>query len=338
MKSTKYSSYVSGKLPVGCELCVKGRKMVLFVTGLCSRGCEFCPLSKLRKNVDKIYANECEVKNFEEIVKEIKNSGAKGCSITGGDPLLKFDRTLDLAKKLKKMFGKKFHIHIYLSTRLVTEEKLKKLSEFIDEVRFHPDFEKPLKEELSKIKTATKFFKRKNVGIEIPMFPDKIEKIYELILNAQKFISFLNLNELETGEFSDERMRKKYSLNADGHTIRNSISAGKKLIDKIEKAKIKLNVHLCTAELKNNFQFGNRLKNYKKLKFSKKTKDGTIIYLATETKNKNFLNRGDFFADEQKNQLILNPNVVQRIRTKIKIFRVEEYPTFDREEILREEI
>jgi len=308
------------------------------VTGLCGRNCEFCPLSKLRKNIDKIYANEREVKTFKEIVEEIKNSRATGCSITGGDPILKFDRTYELAKELKKTFGKKFHIHIYLSTKLVTEEKLKKLSEVVDEVRFHPDFEKQVNGEIEKIKLASKFFKRKNIGVEIPMFPDKFEKIYNFILGCKEFIGFLNLNELETGELSDATLRKKYKVNANGHTIKKSISAGKELIKRLENAGIILNVHLCTAELKNRYQFGNRLRNYKNFKFSIKTKDGTLIYFSTDTKNKKFLKKKDFFVDARKKQLILNPKVVRKIKDRIEIFRIEEYPTFDREEVLREEI
>ena len=109
MKKTKYSSYLSGKNTKGCKLCVKGKKMVLFTTGLCSRGCEFCPLSKMRKNIDKIYANERKIPNedaINEIIKEVKISKAKGCSITGGDPLLKLNRTIKFATKLKETFGK----------------------------------------------------------------------------------------------------------------------------------------------------------------------------------------------------------------------------------------
>jgi hypothetical protein len=34
----------------------------------------------------------------------------------GGDPLLFLNRTINYAKALKKAFGKKFHIHIYLHT------------------------------------------------------------------------------------------------------------------------------------------------------------------------------------------------------------------------------
>ena len=73
MKKTPYASYLSGSLTKGCKLCVKGQKMVLFVTGLCSRGCEFCPLSKMRKSIDKIYANERKISNenaYDEILKK----------------------------------------------------------------------------------------------------------------------------------------------------------------------------------------------------------------------------------------------------------------------------
>lgn len=337
MKETKYSSWKSGNLTKGCKLCVKGRKMVLFVTGLCSRGCEFCPLSKLRKNVDKIYANERLISNedaFNEVIEEVKISGAKGCSFTGGDPLLKLDRTIKLGKKLKEIFGKKFHIHIYLSTKLVTEKNLEKLSKCIDEVRFHPDFDKPIDEEIKKISMGKKFWKKKNIGIEVPCFPDKTKKIIEFIEKAKPYVSFLNLNELEAGEFSEKKLSKKYKLNEDGYTINNSIDAGKFIIKEIEKRKIKINVHFCTARLKNWHQYRERLKNYKILPFSKMTDEGTVIYFAMPYE-KEFIpsfNKKDIYLDKRKNRIILNPKLVLKLKDKFSIYKIEEYPTFDREE------
>ncbi len=337
MKKTKYASYLEGKPVRGCELCVKGQKMVLFVTGLCSRGCEFCPLSKMRKSIDKIYANERKITNetaYNEIIEEVKISGAKGCSLTGGDPLLKLNRTIKLAKKLKDHFGKKFHIHIYASTKLVTKSKLEKLSKVIDEIRFHPDFDKPTKQEIKKIKLAKEFWKKKNIGIEIPCFPDKIDKILEFIKQAKPDISFLNLNELESGEISERRMMKKYKMNKDGYTISTSIDAGKYLIREIHKFAPKINIHLCTAELKNWHQYKNRLKNYETPKFSKKTEDGTIIYFAMPY-TKNFfmsLPQKKVYHDKKKKRIILNPKLVNKLKDKFEIFRIEEYPTYEREE------
>jgi len=336
MKKTNYGSYLSGNLPMGCQMCVKGKKLVLFVTGLCSRGCDFCPLSKMRKSIDKIYANERPIKIITDLVKEVENSGAKGCSLTGGDPLLKLARTKKLGKALKKKFGKKFHIHIYLSTKLVNEKNLKVLSEFVDEVRFHPDLTKNISEEIEKIKLAKKFWKKENIGIEIPCFPDKIEEIYNFIMKIKDEISFLNLNELEAGEVLGVSMLKKYKLNKGGYTVKESISSGKNLIKRLEKEKLKIDIHLCTSKLKNWSQYENRLKNYKIIPFSKKTGEGTVVYFSTKKSNKKFLSSTDFFLDKEKGQLILNPKKVLNLTSKFEVYKIEEYPTFDREEVLKE--
>ncbi len=334
MKKTPYESYLSGKLVKGCELCVEGRKMVLFVTGMCSRGCDFCPLSKLRKNVDDIYANERPVKSIKDLIKEVEVSGAKGCSLTGGDPLLKLDRTVKLAGELKRRFGKDFHIHIYLSTKLVDEKKLRALSKVVDEARFHPDFDKDPEDELAKIKLAGKFWKKSNIGIEIPSFPDKTEIIYDFIKRARNYISFVNLNELEAGEVMGPLMARKYKLDKKGYVVRNSVPEGKKLAKRLEKEMPEINIHLCTSRLKNWHQYGNRLKNYEIPKFSKMTDDGTIVYFSADEKNKEALMKKDFTDDPKKKQIILNPEVALAI--KAKVYRVEEYPTYDREEVLRE--
>ena len=311
--------------------------MVLFVTGLCSRGCEFCPLSGMRKNIDKVYANERKIDSFEEIIEEVKVSGAKGCSLTGGDPLLKLDRTIELATKLKEVFGKKFHIHIYVSTKLVTEEKLKKLSTCVDEIRFHPDFDRPVKDEVKKIALATKFWKKKNIGIEIPCFPDKIDNILELVKEVSPYISFLNMNELESGEFSEKYMSKKYKISKDGYTIKDSIDAGKYIMNRLSELGhpiSDINTHLCTAELKNWHQYRNRLKNYKIPKFSKMTDDGTIVYFAMRY-DEEFLETlppKKCYHDIPKHRIILEPKLASKIKDTYSVYRIEEYPTYEREE------
>jgi pyruvate formate-lyase activating enzyme-like uncharacterized protein len=335
---TKHSSYLYGKFTKGCKLCVKGQKMVLFVTGLCSRGCKFCPLSKMRKSVDKIYANERLISTedaIQEIIEEVKVSGAKGCSLTGGDPLLKMGRTIKLASTLKKKFGKKFHIHIYVSTKLVTEKRLEKLSKCVDEIRFHPYFDKPIKDEIKKIKLAQKFWKKKNIGVEIPCFPDKVEKIIAFVKEVSPYISFLNMNELESGEYSEKHMSKKYKLTEDGYTIKDSITAGKYIIHQlIGSLAHRLSIHLCTAELKNNHQYKNRLKNYKIPKFFKKTEDGTVIYFAIQYNKEclKTLSAKESWYDKTKNRIILSPKLALKSKDIYKVYRIEEYPTYEREE------
>jgi uncharacterized protein len=343
-KKTECESFFNSGICEGCKRCLRGRKMVLFITGKCSRNCFYCPLSKKRKNIDKIWANEKECKTLSEVIKEAEKSGARGCGITGGDPLLKMERTLKYASALKKRF-KDFHIHIYLSTLLVTKEKLKRLSEFVDEVRFHPNLLGDLKKEKFKIKLAKEFFDKKNIGIEVPVFPGREKEILLLLKEISKEIGFVNLNELEIGESNEDLFSIKYDLNEDGYTVKGSLETGKKLLKKISKINPKLKAHLCTARTKNWYQLRNRLKHYEILPFGKRTYEGTVLYFVTKIKNKKDIlkvekkfGKNNCFYDSVKERMILNSAKISSFVKDFEIYLVEEYPSHDRDEVEIEKV
>jgi len=352
IKKTKFDSYGINGIAEGCKYCVQGKKLVLFVTGVCGRNCWYCSLSKKRKNKNLIFANERECKNFDDILKEVKESNATSVGITGGDPLIFFERTIEFATKLKKKFRKKFHIHIYLPTKLVNREKLESLRKCVDEVRFHPEFlirKETMNEDIEKIKLASEIFGRKNTGIELPMIPERKKDILNFILKVEKFVSFVNLNEFELSETNFDLITKNYTLKEGGYIVAGSVEAGKWILEELSKTanrklavhspkpnerKSKLKVHMCTAELKNCSQFANRLKRYKILPYGKKTKDGTVIYLIV---NKKLTGKGIYY-DEMKKRTILSEKIAKKLLNREKIIRVEEYPTFDRIEVESEEI
>ena len=159
INKTPWHSWCTGKIAKGCAYCVQGRKLVLFVTGICPRKCYFCPVSDQKYGKDVIYANERVISADsanKDILEEADSMQAKGAGITGGDPLMKLDRTISYIKLLKEKFGARFHIHLYTSLDLVTEESLKKLFEAgLDEIRFHPDLKN--KSNWDKISIANKF-------------------------------------------------------------------------------------------------------------------------------------------------------------------------------------
>lgn len=339
---TSYSSYCENGIAQGCKFCVKGEKLVLFISGKCSRNCWYCSLSKKRKNVDKIWANERECSNVKDMLEEIKASRAIGAGITGGDPLLCLNRTLKYLKALRKI-NKKFHIHIYLPTKKVNMNNLSKLSKYVDEIRFHPEFliNGKINEDIKKIKLAGLFWNKPNIGIELPLIPEKKKEILNFINKIENYIGFVNLNEFELSETNFNLVTKKYKFNQGGYTINGSIEAGLWILNKLKKTKLK--VHLCTAELKNNFQFKNRLKRHKILPFGKRTGDGTVIYFVIEAdknKLKSLNKKLKGYIDKQKSRIIINPKQIkQLIKSKqYKIFRVEEYPTYDRYEVEKEEL
>lgn len=337
VKKTKFDSYCLGGISEGCKYCVKGEKLVLFVSGICKRNCWYCSLSKKRKNKDVIFANEKQCKTTKDIIEEVKESNATSAGITGGDPLLFLNRTIKFASELKKKFGKKFHIHIYLPTRFVTEEKLQKLSKVIDEVRFHPGFlinNNKTAEDIKKIRLAKKIFGKENTGIELPMIPERKEEILDFIIGTSDYIGFANLNEFELSDTNFNRITENYKLKEGGYVVSGSLEAGKWILKELENKKVNLKVHLCTAELKNWHQFKNRLKRHTILPYGKRTQDGTVIYLVV---NKKLKMEGTFY-DKKKNRTILSESVAKRLLGKNKIMRVEEFPTNDRIEVESEEI
>ena len=117
--------------------------------------------------------------------------------ITGGDPLMKLNRTIEYIKAVKQEFGKDFHIHLYCPMELVSDESLKKLYEAgLDEIRFHLDIENKIN--WNKLDIARKF--RWKIGIEIPVVPGKEDNYIGIISFIKGEVDFLNLNELEVSD------------------------------------------------------------------------------------------------------------------------------------------
>lgn len=133
----KFGSF-SNYITKGCSYCKKGSKMVLFITGLCHHNCFYCPISIEKKNKDIIFANEKLILDKDDIIIAAMEMNAKGTGITGGEPMLKFNRVIEYITLLKNRFGFKHHIHLYTSYP-ISKKKLEILKNIgLDEIRFHP--------------------------------------------------------------------------------------------------------------------------------------------------------------------------------------------------------
>ncbi|MHA1311200.1 MAG: radical SAM protein [Candidatus Helarchaeota archaeon] len=258
IKSIEQHTYYTGNLPEGCKYCLEGSKLVLFVTGLCPNPefCSwYCPLSDKRKGHDIIFANDVEVHGDEDIIKEVNLMEAKGAGITGGEPLVKLDRTIHYIKLLKKEFGTKFHIHLYTTgTILESKKDLFALAEAgLDEIRFHTG-----KKDRRKIEWATET--NMDVGAEIPVLPDKFDEIMEYIryLDSIEGVKFINLNELEMCDANSEELKKKNYTLKDLTSVKGSHELAFKILK--QTTNLDLNVHYCTAFVKGGVQLRNRMK------------------------------------------------------------------------------
>ena len=368
----KFHSYNLGKLPKGCAYCVKGEKLVLFVTGICPRNCYFCPVSDEKYQQDVIFANEQNVNNFDDVVMEAKSMNAKGAGITGGDPLARLDRTVSYIKKLKEKFGKNFHIHLYTSLNLVSKDALERLySSGLDEIRFHLDLNSNKLWE--KLDIAGNF--EWDVGVELPLIPTKEKNLKEIIDCIHDKVDFLNLNELEVADNNHSNLKQFgfHVKNSMSYAIKGSLELGLRLMEYSKSKGYKLPIHVCTAKLKDAVQLSERIRrqgnivkhsfdiidgeglltrgalylpelkpgfNYrKKLRRANKKKHiKKLDYLANEIKNKLNLDNNDLVVDKKKLRILLSKhNAIKNKKIFLKMDLtpavVVEYPTADQFEV-----
>ncbi|MHA1794290.1 MAG: radical SAM protein [Promethearchaeota archaeon] len=292
VKESKGRSLHVGKLPRGCKLCINGMKTVIFLGGKCSRPdhCSwYCPISMERRINGSRHVNERVVTRDDDILDEIKATGAKGASFTGGEPIgYFFEDVLHYTMILKENYSSKFHLHLYTTGLEATREKLRELGKAgLDEIRFHPP-----DDHLTIIIDALDYITK--VGVEIPIIPsdEYFMRVINIIKNLEKMNAhFLNLNEFEFSETNSESLKKAgFKLKKD--TIAavegSEFQALRVLSWFLENGKNKISVHYCPIVTKDEFQLKNRYK--RRAKNTRKsheviTSDGTILYGRISFKN-----------------------------------------------------
>ena len=204
----------------GCIQCQMGSKLVLFVTGHCHWMCDYCPLSESRREIDYMYANErrVDIEDWSAVIEEGQAMNATGTGITGGDPMMAAERSMEACRQLKAAFGPSHHIHLYTSIPFKPEVAKELADAGLDEIRFHLlnlEYEKYLPT-MQACRDAGLY-----VGIELPCEPDQEERLHELIEEMRGGPAlFLNLNELEitVGNFDNMEVR--------GFNLSSEITAG----------------------------------------------------------------------------------------------------------------
>jgi len=336
----------NGPLAVGCQHCVEGGKMVLFITGKCDMGCYYCPVSLEKKGKDVIYANELKTSEKRAILEEAESMNATGTGITGGDPLMNVERTVNAIRMLKDHFGEDHHIHLYTAT--FDLEKVKTVAEAgLDEIRFHPPVkmwtrmgETGLKEIVESVNI--------DVGIEVPALPDYRDELQEMVDYVKDLgIKFINLNELEFSESNWNMMNShSYDLVDElSSAVYGSEQTALHIIDLYPNVPILF----CSSTFKDGVQLRNRLirKAEKTAKeYDVITEDGTILrgVLYGDLKSAVKILMEDYdvpeelmFLDEERNRLEVASWVLEELSEELpfKCYIVEEYPTADRLEVER---
>ncbi|MEM0128867.1 MAG: radical SAM protein [Thermoplasmata archaeon] len=346
-----------GPLSPACTQCAEGRKMVLFVTGLCRFRCFYCPVSPQRNQKDVVYANERLVTGDEDVIAEARAIGAGGTGITGGDPLGAIDRVEHYVRLLKGTFGPDHHIHLY--THEPNPEKLRRLARAgLDEFRLHiPHYL------WGSLEGAGSAYRRVleeapawgiRRGVEIPVLPDKEAELRRLMRTLEGIgVDFVNLNELEFSETNEEGLhRRGYRLDPrNGWGVHGSRAVAERIV---RTAGVRVPLHYCSSRFKDSVQLRQRLRRRAERTappFARTTEDGTVLLGVVEAGARANLRRladriarnaglgaGDYRIDFARRRVELAPEVLRRVAPALRVpaFAVEEYPTADALEVERE--
>ncbi len=318
-------SWVVGSLPTGCDLCMKGMKLVYFMGGDCAHPshCKwYCPISPERRSPNAHFADEIPIKDFnsikktvEKLVYEAKSIDAKGMSFTGGDPLsspAKRDRVVAIIQAMKIEMGDDFHIHLYTSGTnfdVVTANKLEAAG--LDDLRFHPS-----EKNFFRIEFATG--RKYTVAGEVPVIPTEENFMYLLKLADHLDMigaDFLNLNEFEICAPNQNELIKR-----NFHLEENSIAA----VDGSRRYALRfleefrprggLTIHFCPAAVKDGVQIRERYlrrANHIRKEYEEISDDGCLLFLQIQGSVQEVKTLYDTLLNDSKmpkDQLDFNPS------------------------------
>lgn len=343
MKKLEKNSFYVGKLAEGCKICRKGAKLVLLVTGLCNANCFYCPLSEKKKGKDVIYADEMIVRKKEDIIEEAELIEAEGTGITGGDPLIVLDRTIEFIKLLKNYFGEEHHIHLYTAT--LDYKKAEKLGKAgLDEIRFHPMPTLWKKIEKTKFREIVKKLEI-DKGMEIPLVPHMKKETFHLLKVVDDYdLDFINLNELEFSITNLEALDKYgYVAKSDESS---AVKGSEEMAYEILDLGLSTPIHYCSSSFKDAVQLRKRIerraRNVAKI-YEIITEDGTLlkgVIMADKEKIKEIMEEFEIDEnmiswDEEKKRIETSPFIIEEIAQYLpyKCYIIEEYPTADRLEV-----
>ncbi len=356
------STYISPLSPA-CKMCAKGSKLVVLITGQCPASCFYCPLSFEKGGTDRIFADEWELddgNDIEKLIQEATYIDAEGAGITGGDPLVVWQRTCEYISLLKDSFGPSFHIHLYTSGLQNADHIDSLVDAGLDEIRFHPA---PLHWRDMQNSPLCPVIERAvsldiDTAIEVPVMPEKKREIFALIQwGSGQGIRWINLNELEFSERNAEALTAKH------YTVKDDVSAAVKgsqecaydILERVASKDLDIGVHYCSSSFKDGVQLKNRIKRRAKHIAQPHeiiSDEGTllkgVVYSSRESLSKShtYIQQEFQIADKhilvnnEKQRIEIAPWVLETIAPHLKkkgydCYLVEEYPTADGLEVER---
>jgi pyruvate formate-lyase activating enzyme-like uncharacterized protein len=240
-----------GNLSPGCRVCGQGAWSCLFINGKCNCRCFYCPTAQ--DSISVPATNRISFDTPRDFADYVRHFGFSGISISGGEPLLTFDRSLEFIDAARKELGESLHIWLYTNGTLATPDRLLKLRGVgLNEIRFDIS---AANYDLTGVRMAADVFPW--VTVEIPAIPEDLDRLLKLLPQLHEAgVKHLNLHQLRlTPHNLVELSERDYTfLHGEKVTVLESELAALTILDSVARSGLNLPVNYCAFAYKRRYQ------------------------------------------------------------------------------------
>ena len=240
-----------GPLSPGCRICGEGGWSCLFINGKCNCRCFYCPAAQEEIGVPT--TNRVPFGRAGDYADYVRHFEFSGVSISGGEPLLTFERTLKHIAAVRRKMGDDLHIWLYTNATLLTEDYLLRLKDAgLNEIRMDISAA-----DYSLKKAALAVGILPCVTVEIPAVPEDHGRLAALLPEMYDLgINHLNLHQLRLTPHNRANFRgRPYTyLHGEKVTVLESELTALALIQEVRDKGIGLPVNYCSFVYKHRYQ------------------------------------------------------------------------------------
>jgi pyruvate formate-lyase activating enzyme-like uncharacterized protein len=249
--SANASKLHSQKLSPGCLACLEGKWSCLFITGNCNCRCFYCPTAQDVGGDPG--TNNLDFPNVDDYVDYLARFGFSGASISGGEPLLVLEKSLQYLRAIRRRLGDSVHLWLYTNATLLTTDIAKRLRDAgLDEIRVDIG---ATGYALDQVKLAVGIIPQ--ITVEIPAIPEEADRMQQkLVEMADSGVNYLNLHQLRLTNHNYAQLagRSYTYLHGESVTVLESELTALELLRFSLDHRLDLGVNYCSFVYKNRFQ------------------------------------------------------------------------------------
>jgi pyruvate formate-lyase activating enzyme-like uncharacterized protein len=249
--SCRGTKFHHGLLSPGCRRCAAQAWSCLFISGRCNGRCFYCPTPQNAD--DPPMSGSVTFPRAADYAAYVRFFGFDGASISGGEPFLEFEKSLDYVRTLRQTCGPDLHIWLYTNGMLATGDKLRRLAQAgLDEIRFDigaTDYD------LCHVRKASGIVP--TVTVEIPAVPEEEGRLLRLLPELHRAgVSHLNLHQLRlTPHNARHLLEREYTfVHGPKVTVLESELCALRLVAASARDDLPLAVNYCSFVYKHRFQ------------------------------------------------------------------------------------